>query len=81
MREKLNDQELEQVVGGAVIISKDYMNIGFSTTKEKFNLKKCTYREARNYVDDLLDDNPNLSNAAFDRLVKKKFHDRGWIEY
>ncbi len=79
MREELNEKALEEVVGGTVIISKDYMNVGFSTTREKFDLKNCTYRQVRNFIDDLLDENPNLSNAAFDKLAKEKLQAKGWI--
>lgn len=79
MRQQLNEQAMEQVVGGTVIISKDYMMIGFDTTQEKFNLKNCTYRQARDYVDDLLDSNPGLSNAEFDTLVKNGMKAKGWI--
>lgn len=79
MREMLNEQDVENVVGGTVIISKDNMIVGFSTTKEKFNLKGCTYRQARDLVDDLLEDNPNLGNSAFDALVKKTMKAKGWI--
>ena len=79
MREQINDQEMENVVGGTVIISKDYMNVGFSTTREKFDLKNCTFKQARNLVDDLLEENPNLSNAEFDQLAKKTLQSKGWI--
>ena len=79
MRQQLNEQAMEQVVGGTVIISRDYMMVGFDTTQEKFNLKNCTYKQVRDYVDDLLDDNPNLGNAEFDQLVKKNLQAKGWI--
>ena len=79
MREQINDQEMENVVGGTVIISKDYNNIGFSTTREKFDLKNCTFKQARNYVDDLLEEHPEMSNAEFDNFVKNAFKAKGWI--
>lgn len=79
MREQINELDLEKVVGGTVIISKDKMSVGFSTTKETFKLKNCTYKQARNLVDDLLDDNPTLNNAEFDKLAKKTLQSKGWI--
>ena len=79
MREQINDQEMENVVGGTVIISKDYNNIGFSTTREKFDLKNCTFKQARNSVDDLLEEHPEMSNAEFDNFVKNAFKAKGWI--
>lgn len=79
MRESINEQLLENVIGGTVIISKDYMIIGFSTTQEKFNLKNCSFKEVRDYIEDLLDANPNLNNAEFDALAKKNLQDKNWI--
>ncbi len=79
MKEPINEQALENVVGGTVIISKDYMVVGFSTTQEKFNLKNCTFKEVRDYIDDLLDENPSLSNAEFDALAKQNLQAKGWI--
>ena len=79
MREQLNEMDLEGVVGGTVIISKDKMKVGFSTTKEKYDLKNCSYSQARNYVEDLLDANPGLSNAEFDKLAKNSLKAKGWI--
>ena len=79
MRVQMNEQDMEQVVGGTVIISKDYMNVGFSTTREKFDLKNCTYKQVRDFVDDLLEANPGLGNAEFDALAKKELQAKGWI--
>ena len=79
MRKEINENEIEMVVGGTVIISKDNMNVGFSSTREKVNLKDCTYREARNFVEDLKDANPGLTNAEFDALTRQKLEEQGWI--
>lgn len=79
MREQLDEQLLDNVVGGTVIISKDYMVVGFSTIQEKYNLKNCTYKQIRDYIEDLLDDNPNLSNEEFDLLAKQNLQSKGWI--
>ncbi len=73
--------DLDNVVGGTVVISQDYMAVGFTTTGEKYDLMNCTYKEARNYVEDLLEANKNLSNAQFDALVKKELKNKGWINY
>lgn len=79
MKEQINDQELEQVIGGTVIISRDNMNIGFNTSRHKYALKNCTYREARNFVEDLKDQNPNMNNAEFDAYVEQQLSDLDWI--
>lgn len=79
MKMQINDNELENVVGGTVIVSRDYMNVGFSTLGEMYSLKNCTYKQARDYVDDLLADNPKLTNEEFDKLAKQKLQAKGWI--
>lgn len=79
MKMEINENELEKVSGGTVIISKDNMHVGFSTMGEKYDLKNCTYKQARDYVDDLLDQNPKLSDAEFDALAKQKLQAKGWI--
>ena len=79
MRKELEDAQMDNVVGGTVIISKDYMNVGFSTLGEKYNLKNVTYKDARDYRDELIEQNPQMSNSAFDKFCKQKFFDRGWI--
>jgi len=79
MRKELEDAQMDNVVGGTVIISKNYMNVGFSTLGEKYNLKNVTYEQARDYRDKLIKENPQMNNATFDKFCKQQFHDRGWI--
>ncbi len=79
MREQINEQALEQVVGGTVVISKDKMKVGFTTTGEKFDLTNCTYRQARDFVEDLKEANPNMTNAEFDKYTKNQLKSKGWI--
>lgn len=80
MKKELNDAQVEEVVGGTVIISANYMRVGFVTTKESYKLKNVTYRDARNYAEDLLDENRHLSDAQFDQLCKQKMAEKGWID-
>ena len=80
MKKELNDSQLEQVVGGTVVISSNYMRDGFITTKESYALKNCTFREARNFAEDLWDENKELSDAQFDQLCKQKMAEQGWID-
>lgn len=77
----INDEQLEKVVGGTVIISEDYMKIGFTTIGEMFDLKNCTYRQAMNSVADLKDEAKaqGLTNAEFDVMCRDKFAEWGWI--
>lgn len=82
MKTEINQNELENVVGGTVIISKDYNNIGFSTLRVKYDLIGVDARTARNYVEDLLDAHRNdMTNKQFDELCRSKLKDKGWINY
>ncbi len=77
MREQINENALEEVVGGTVNLSEAANKIGFTTLHEGYTLK-CSYKEAKKLVSQLFAAN-DLSEAAFDKLVKKEFQARGWI--
>ena len=79
MRKEIDDARVENVVGGTVIISEDYMIVGFTTLGEKYDLQNCSYREALNLIQDLKDSSQGLTNAEFDVLCRDEFEDRGWI--
>jgi hypothetical protein len=79
MKQEINELELESVVGGTVVISKDKMKVGFTTMGGSYKLVNCTYKQARNYVEDLKDANPGLTDAQFDALAKQNLQAKGWI--
>ena len=78
MREQLNDSEMEKVAGGTITINRSTMNMGFTSIGENYELH-CSFRDARNFADDLKAANPGLSEAEFEALVKLQFQSRGWI--
>lgn len=79
MREQINDEILDAVHGGTVILSRDNNTIGFTTLGQNFELKNCTYYEAFGLVDTLYVNNKELSDLEFDKLVRKAFKQNGWI--
>ncbi|MBR3158568.1 MAG: hypothetical protein IKF14_05630 [Atopobiaceae bacterium] len=79
MKTKMNDSDLNYVNGGTVYLSRDYMKIGFSTLNQTFSLKNCDFYEALNYVDFLYNENTDLSDEDFDKLVRQSFRNRGWL--
>ena len=79
MRRPLDEHEVDQVIGGTIIISYDYNNICFSSLKEKFDLKNCDFEAARAFVDELRAQNPGANGPAFDQLVKAAFEEKKWI--
>lgn len=79
MRQELNMEDLEQVNGGVVYLSKDWMKIGFSTLRETFSLQNCTYTEAYLLADAMYEAHKAEGNAAVDAATKAAFQERGWI--
>lgn len=78
MRKALDDFEADMIVGGVVYLSDKRMKVGFTTTGETFNLL-CDFKDARDLLNDLYDENSNMSDTAFDSLVKSEFSARGYI--
>lgn len=78
MSHQLSDQDLESVVGGSVNLSEKKNKIGFDTIGEVYTLK-CTFKDARTLVVKMFAENPDLSEQAFDILVRDEFRDRKWI--
>ena len=78
MRQELNDQDMNEVVGGTVNLSEAANKIGFTTLHEGYTLK-CIFDEAKKLVSKLYAEN-DLSESAFDKLVKQEFSDRHWID-
>ncbi len=79
MREELSFDQLEQVNGGVVFLSKDWMKIGFSTLGQTCSLKNCTYGQALALVDQIYEQYKDQGNAAVDRATRDAFQAKGWI--
>lgn len=78
MRNELNDASLEKVTGGEVVMSESLGVCGFNTTGEVFRIKG-NFKDMRDRLLALYDDNCDMSDADFDQLVKNDFKSRGWI--
>lgn len=76
---EINDEELDQVVGGTVIIAAGTNEIAFTSRNIKYRLNGISARDARNVVLDLMDANPDMSDAEFDKLVRNTFNRNGWL--
>ena len=79
MKKELKDFELNDVVGGTVVISKDYMVVGFTSLSKMFHLKDCTYKQARDFAEDLHEANRTMSNKEFDTFCLAQMDANGWI--
>lgn len=79
MRQEINMEDLELVNGGVVFLSKDWMKIGFSTLKQTFSLKNCTFGQAFALADAIYEQYKDQGNAAVDAATKAAFEEKGWI--
>ena len=78
MKQMLNENDIEQVVGGTVVVSADKMKIGFTTTGQKYNLQNCTYGEAMAEIYTMYAQYTN-QGQTFDAEVREAFKSKGWI--
>ena len=79
MREQINMEELEQVNGGVVYLSKDWMKVGFSTLKETYSLQNCTFGQAFALADSVYEQYKDQGNSVVDQKTKEAFQAKGWI--
>lgn len=77
MREMINNEDLFQIAGGRVNLSREKNKIGFTTLAEGYELK-CSFEDARDLLTSLFSQY-DTSEAAFDQIVKDEFMSRGWI--
>ena len=78
MKRELDDLELEEVTGGTVVLSAPMGKVRFTAIGKTCKIKGDV-KEMRNLLISLYDDNENMSDAEFDRLVLNAFASRGWI--
>lgn len=78
-REEIDFNELDMVNGGTVYLSKDFMKVGFSTLKESYSLKDCSFGQAFALADEIYEQYKNQGNQAVDEAVKAAFKEKGWI--
>lgn len=80
MRKEINDMELEQVCGGIVTLSANLGMVQFSSLGRTYMLKEgVNFKEVRNCLLGLYDENANMSDTDFDRLVARTFRANGYI--
>lgn len=81
MRQQLFDDDLEQVSGGTVYLSKMKMKVGFEATQQKFDLQNCTYQEAWGLIDAMHDEytNAGKTGTEYEIAVRDAMRAKGWI--
>lgn len=78
MREQINDQELEQVVGGIVRINGNIKGIGFTTLGQAYHYT-CSYSQAVSLAATLYEQYQNRSQADYEQAVLDAMRFNGWI--
>ena len=79
MRKELGFEDMEQVNGGVVYLSKDWMKVGFSTIGETYSLQNCSFGEAFALADACYEQHKNEGDYAVDAATKAAFQANGWI--
>ena len=74
---ELNDEELDMVSGGTAFINANIGKVGFSSTKEIYTYKNCTYRDVRNLCEDLI--GKYATEAEYDAACVAALKAKGWI--
>ncbi len=80
MKQQINENELEQVVGGTVKISESRMQIKFTeiSGSQAYNLK-CSFSEATVLVAQMYAQYAGKSAAEYENACKAAFQAKGWI--
>lgn len=78
MREMINENQLEEITGGAVTLSKQMNMCGFTTLGKIFKIK-AEFNLLRDRLNVLYDEYGHMSDQDFDTLVMNDFKEKGWI--
>lgn len=79
MRAQIGMEDLDQVNGGVVYLSKDFMKVGFSTLKQTFSLQNCTFGQALSLVDSIYEQYKDQGDSMVDQKTKEALQAKGWI--
>lgn len=79
MRQELNANDIEQVVGGTVILNTSRMRIGFTYLGEAYNVVNCSDDDARDLVNELYKQYKNQGDKALEEATREAFSSRGWL--
>lgn len=80
MKQELNDKNLEQVIGGSVIVSGNEMVVAFTTLRKKCRLINCESYEAILLATQMYGEYRTKGDLAFENAVMEAFRANGWIK-
>ena len=79
MKQELNEQDLQQVIGGTVLLNTSKMKIGFSVIGGGYRLKNCEDYQVMGLVSQLYGQYKTQGDQAYETAVKQALEERGWI--
>lgn len=79
MRQELNEQEMDQVIGGTVILNTSRMRIGFTVLQKAFDVINCSDDDARDLVNLLYKQHKMEGDRALETATLEAFRQNGWI--
>ena len=78
MRQEINDNQLDEIVGGTTCLSESQNRISFTTLNTGYPLK-CDFKTARSFLVGLFAEYPDMTEEEFDRFARKEFRAKGYI--
>ena len=79
MKQEINEQDLEQVVGGTVYVNGSKMTIKFTVLGAGYRLKNCEDYEVMGLVSQLYGQYKTQGDQAYETAVKNALRAKGWI--
>ena len=79
MRNELNNDELDQVVGGTVCISESRMLIMFTDLGATRYKLKCSFNQANMLALSMYEDYKDKSSVEYEEACKAAFIEKGYI--
>lgn len=80
MKQELNDNNMEHVVGGSVVVSGNQNVVVFTTLKKKRALVNCDSDDAIMLATQMYMQYKNSGNLAYETAVMDAFRANGWIQ-
>ena len=80
MRQQLDDNAMEQVVGGTVRLNTTRMRIGFTVLHQSYDLKNCEDYEAMGLLSQVYGQYKTQGDLAFEEATIAALRAKGWID-
>lgn len=80
MKQELNEQDLEQVVGGTVYVNTSKMKVSFTTLGSSCKLINCEDYEVMALVSQLYGQYKSQGNEAYETAVRDALRAKGWVK-